>query len=315
MPTGPSFRRAYPSDARITHWLAADGWALRRFDWAPAGAARGSILFQGGRGDIIEKYLESFARWHAQGWAVTAFDWRGQGGSGRLAADSQVGHATDFGVWVGDLADFWSDWTRTAPGPHVATGHSMGGYLILRGLVEGAIAPAAAVLVAPMLGLHAPLGWQMLGERIARLAGRFGDPARAAWRDNEIPGSRTPRQALLTHDVDRYEDELYWKRAHPELALGPPSWAWVSEAFRSTRVLRDDARLGEVKIPVMALVAEADQLVSAKAALATVAQLPDHDIIRFGPESAHEILREADPVRDRALAAIDGFLVTRAARE
>ena len=36
--------------------------------------------------------------------------------------------------------------------------------------------------------------------------------------------------------------------------------------------------------------------------------LPDARLLEFGPEAAHEILREADPVRDRALARIDSFL-------
>ena len=123
------------------------------------GAPRGSILFQGGRGDIIEKYLESFAHWHERGWNITAFDWRGQGGSGRLSPDPHVGHATDFGAFIADLKQFWAEWAPTAPGPRVIMGHSMGGHLILRALAEGAITPDAAVLIAPMLGLHAPFGW------------------------------------------------------------------------------------------------------------------------------------------------------------
>lgn len=308
-----SVRRAYPAAAHLSRWLAGDGWSLRRFDWPAEGVARGSILFQGGRGDIIEKYLESFAHWHAKGWAVTAFDWRGQGGSGRMSADPRVGHATDFAPFITDLAGFWADWSRTAPGPQVVIGHSMGGHLILRGLVEGAITPAAAVLVAPMLGLHAPFGWSGLGERFARTMARLGNPARRAWRDNEIPGTLSPRQALLTHDRNRYEDEQFWKEAHPELLLGPPSWAWVIEAFRSTRMLRDDPRLGTMAVPVLGLIADADKLVSAKLAAATLEKLPDARIVRLGSESAHEILREADAVRDRALDEIDRFLAAYAA--
>ncbi|RYY33462.1 MAG: alpha/beta hydrolase, partial [Sphingomonadales bacterium] len=33
---------------------------------------------------------------------------------------------------------------------------------------------------------------------------------------------------------------------------------------------------------------------------------------RFGDEARHEILREADPVRDRAMQAIDRFLAASA---
>ena len=99
-------RRQHPADATIRYRPAADGWPLRVFDWPAAGAPRGSILFQGGRGDFIEKYLESFAWWHAQGWRVTAFDWRGQGGSGRTTPAPRVGHIADYAQYIADLADF-----------------------------------------------------------------------------------------------------------------------------------------------------------------------------------------------------------------
>lgn len=306
------YRRALPADAQFSCWTAGDGWSHRRFDWPAQGTPRGSIVFQGGRGDIVEKYLESFAHWRARGWSVTAFDWRGQGGSGRLSPDPHVGHTTDFARYIGDLAAFWAEWAPAAPGPRVLMGHSMGGHLALRAMAEGVVRPDAAVLVAPMLGLHAPLGWTWFGEKVAKVLGGFGDSARAAWKDNEIPGAKSTRQALLTHDHDRYEDELFWKRAHPELLLGPPSWRWVIEAFASTRALRADPRLRTMAVPTLALVADADLLVSAKLAVATVQRLPDARIVRFGAESAHEILREADPVRNRALGEIDIFLSSRA---
>ena len=148
--------RAIPPDARVTYWRAADGWAVRRFD--RDGAGRGAILFQAGRADMFEKYLESFDHWHAAGWSVTAFDWRGQGGSGRLGADPHVGHCASFAPWIDDLAGFWRDWRAGRAGPAVLMGHSMGGYLALRAMVEGRVAPDAAVLVAPMLGLRSPVG-------------------------------------------------------------------------------------------------------------------------------------------------------------
>lgn len=56
------------------------------------------------------------------------------------------------------------------------------------------------------------------------------------------------------------------------------------------------------------LVTDADGLVDPKAARRSAARLPHAELVRFGGECAREILREADPVRDRALAAIDAFL-------
>ncbi|WP_445192006.1 alpha/beta fold hydrolase [Sphingomonas sp. Tas61C01] len=310
-PDPARFRRALPAEAAMSSWTASDGWPLRRFDWpVPAGTVRGSVLFQGGRGDIIEKYLEAMTHWHDAGWAVTSFDWRGQGGSGRTTADPHVGHASSFAPFVDDLSVLWHDWRAATPGPHVVMGHSMGGHLVLRAIVEGAIDPDAAVLIAPMLGLRSPVG-AIWGERLARAMRSLGDAARPAWKGHERPGA-IDRQPLLTKDKSRYEDEIYWYRGAPTLRLGPPSWAWLVAAFASTRQQRADPRLQAVKTPVLMLVADADALVDPRAAAAVAAALPDVEMLRFGDGSAHEILREADGVRDRALAAIDGFLDLRA---
>ena len=309
------YRRAIPATARITRWAAPDGWELRRFDWPAEGSSRGRMLFQGGRGDIFEKYLEAFAHWRAQGWSITSFDWRGQGGSGRLSPDAHVGHVEDFQQYTDDFRAFWAGWIAEGAGPHVALGHSMGGHLLLRALVEGAAqgepAPDAAVLIAPMLGLHSPLG-AVLGERAALLLGGVGNAARPAWRGNERPATTETRQALLTHDRERYEDEIFWQSTKPELLLGPPSWRWLIEAFGSTRRLRDDPRLGTLDVPVLFVIADDDKLVSPKAAHKVAAKLPDARIVRFGKESAHEILREANAVRNRAIGEIDLFLAARA---
>jgi lysophospholipase len=305
------YRRAIPAAARITHWTAPDGWTLRRFDWAAQGTPRGRMLFQGGRGDIFEKYLESFAHWHAQGWSITSFDWRGQGGSGRLSPDAHVGHIDDFQHYIDDFRAFWGQWVGEGAGPHVALGHSMGGHLLLRALVEGAAQPDAAVLIAPMLGLHSPLGWA-LGERAAMLMGGVGNSARPAWRGNERPATTETRQALLTHDQQRYEDEIFWQASKPELLLGPPSWRWVVEAFGSTRRLRADPGLATLSVPMLLVVADNDKLVAPKAAYQVAAKLPDAHVVRFGKESAHEILREVDVVRNRAIGEIDRFFAARA---
>lgn len=310
--TNPTFdRRAIPAGAQVTRWAARDGWELRRFTWAPEPGipVRGSILFQAGRGDIFEKYLEAFDHWHRQGWTVASFDWRGQGGSGRLTSAGNCGHIDDFSAYIADLADFFAEWREESPGPHVLMGHSMGGHLVLRALVESVVRPDAAVLIAPMLGLHSPLGQ---GELLARLLGGLGDPSRRAWKGNEKPYTTETRENLLTFDRARYQDELWWQGHAPELLTGPPSWRWVMEAFRSTRELRNDARLRAMAVPLLALIALKDGLVSSTAAIATIEKLPDARIVRFGPESAHEILREADPVRNRALAEIDLFLEARA---
>lgn len=303
-------RHAIPADARLSTWTAPDGWPIRRLDW-PGDGRRGRIMVQGGRGDFIEKYLETLAHFHAAGWSVSMFDWRGQGGSGRLSPDPHVGHASSFTPWVSDLTALWRDWSREGEGPRAILGHSMGGFLVLRALADAAIDPDAAVLVAPMLGLRSFLG-QGIGGALARFIAGLGDPARAAWKHNERPASLKSRQRLLTHDLVRYADARIWHETTPAIRLGPPSWGWLAEAFTQTAALAADPRIETIRTPILALVGDHDGLVDPGAARRVIARLPDAQLVRFGSEAAHEILHEVDPVRDRALALIDAFLAARA---
>jgi lysophospholipase len=241
---------------------------------------------------------------------VTAFDWRGQGGSGRFLADPLVGHVTDFAAWVDDFAGLADAWARRAAGPRVVMGHSMGGHLILRALVERRIAPDAAVLVAPMLGFETaglPLG---LAASLVKLAALIV-PERSAWKGNERPGAaRQSRQVFLTHDVDRYADELWWKEEKPELALGPPSLRWLAQAYASCVRLEAAGAVEHIATPMLILGTEGDRLVSPAAIPCLAARLPNAKLKMFGAEVAHEILRERDGPRDEALAEIDAFLET-----
>lgn len=307
--SGEGVRRRIPDGAVVDRVEAPDGWLLRRLRWeAPLDHQRGSILFLGGRGDHFEKYLECFADWQRRGWQVESFDWRGQGGSGRIGSDPHVGHVDDFAQWIGDLDHFVADWRSRTAGPHVMIAHSMGGHLLLRALAERRVAPDAAILIAPMLGFTAPYP-NRVGLWVARLMKRQGRADRAAWKESEKPGSRGRlRQLLLTHDDGRYADELWWRARDPTLALGPASWQWVEQAYASFVSLGHAGALEHITVPVLALVAAADKLVSGRASRAMVARIAAATVHVYGRESAHEILREVDAVRCDALARIERFL-------
>ena len=303
-------RRAIPAAAQESRWHAADGFAIRRIDWStPPAAAKGSLLFFPGRGDCYEKYLETLDHWHALGWHVTAADWRGQAGSGRLGMDGVTGHIDDFATWVTDLAGLWRAWQAQTPGPHVLAGHSMGGHLVLRGVAEGRVDPDGLLLCAPMLGFHDRFVPAAVMHAAARLMKALGDPRRPAWKWSEKPGEvPADRITLLTHDVERYADELWWRAERPELAMGPGSWGWVERAYASVRGLARADALDAVRMPVLVLATDNDKLVAFDAIADAVARLSDCRLVRFGEEAHHEILREEDAVRDRAIAACDEFL-------
>jgi lysophospholipase len=306
-------RRRIPEAARETRWALPDGHSLRRIDWPGAAVPRGSLLFMPGRGDFYEKYLETPGHWAGKGWRVTAADWRGQGMSGRLGADAVTGHVADFSTWVDDLAALWTAWRAETPGPHVLVAHSMGGHIALRALVEGRIDPDALVLSAPMLDVAGPPVPRWLLHVAARAMTAIGDPRRPAWKWSEKPGQvPADRISLLTGDPERYADELWWREHRPELVMGPASWGWVERAFASMRGLFRPGVLERIHTPVLLLGVERDRLVGFGGILRAAARLPHGELLRFGPEAHHEVLRERDAVRDRALVAIDAFLDRRA---
>lgn len=302
-------RRALPPGARESTWIAPDGQAIRRIDLAASARnQRGSLLFVPGRGDAYEKYIESLTEWHARGWQVTALDWRGQAGSGRAGRDHRTGHVDDFATWVADLGAFWGDWQAPAPAPRVLVAHSMGGHLGLRAVAERRVLPDALVLSAPMLGMAVSGLPHLALHQVARLMAMVGDRRRPAWSENEKPGFQHERMLLLTHDAARYADEAWWRRQRPELDMGPPSWGWMERALASIRLLEQPGRLEAVTVPVLLIGARADELVSYRAIARAAACLPQAELLSFGSEAAHEILREVDAVRDAAMAGIDEFL-------
>lgn len=288
----------------------ADGWTLRTFDLAPSPdrPRRGSMLFLSGFSEFFEKYLESICHWHEAGWHVSSFDWRGQGGSGRLLTNPRVGHIDDYAHFISDLSYIAGRWRTETPGPHVIVCHSMGGHLVMRALAEGRITADAVAMSAPMLGL--PIG--PLQTRWARaVAGMMcwlGLDEHAAWRRAErplLPGMS--RAALLTHDMDRWADEEYWFARHPELELGPPSWAWLRASLRSIEALEAPGILERVNIPILLMMAGKDRLVTNAAIRRAAIHLPNvRTLLITG--AYHELLREGDLWRDQAMNAIDAFL-------
>jgi lysophospholipase len=306
MPPKPFDRRAIPAGAAFSTWAAPDGWPYRLLHWPQEVGAkvRGSLLFAGGRGDFIEKYLEADAHWHARGWDVTAFDWRGQGGSrGAIVG----GHLDSFDPLVDDLAALIADWRARTPAPHVAIGHSMGGHLLLRTLAERKPALAAAVLVAPMVGINSGGLPDWAAAWTASTMSVLGLAHHAAWHAPRTPEpSGSLRQSILTACPERYEDELWWWEREPGFNLGAPSWGWLRAAFASTEELTD-ARLRGIGLPVLFVGTDKDRLVSPAAIRDAAAQIPGAELLMF-PDAAHEILREVDAVRLPAFERIDAFL-------
>jgi lysophospholipase len=299
-------RRRIPEGASLSRWQAPDGWEIRRMDWrqAEGEAVRGSLLFVGGRGDYIEKYLEVHAHWHARGWNVTVFDWRSQGGS---RGDIAGGHLESLDPLVDDLAGFVGQWRGRSRGPHVVVAHSMGGHVLLRALAERRLTIDAAVAVAPMIRIYSRPLPPVLAHGLAATAAALGLGRMPAWKTPRAmlrAGSR--RQRFLTSSTERYADELWWWDREPGYDLGAPSWGWLRAAYRSSARLTP-AALRAIAVPILFIGTQRDRLVSPAAIREAAAIVPGAEMLMF-PDAGHELLRERDEIRLAALERIDSFL-------
>ena len=294
-------RRQYPADMQVHSWPAADGWPLRSFGLPATGTIKGEILFLGGRADFFEKYLEPFQIWRNAGWSVTGFDWRGQGGSGELHAGKGC-HIDDFAIFIDDLAAFSTDWCARTAGPRVMIGHSMGAHVLLRAVAQGAVAPDAMVLLAPMLGIR--LG-PLRGRAMHRLATIGRTPVlnrRLIWT-----GQASPVQGHVTSCSERRQDKQWWKAQRPDLAREGPSWGWLAAATRSIALLERELRAVPSQVPGLMLVSPTDAVIDVAAIRRLSRLLPAVELALIG-QAGHELLRERDEPRMACLAHIDRLL-------
>jgi lysophospholipase len=307
-PESPFDRRRHPDGLAWRAWTAADGWRHRAFHWPAGGGApgapRGSLIYQSGRGDFIEKYLEACHHWHRRGWDVQGFDWRGQGGSGRLRPGSRADDRTSFDPLIDDLVAFVTQWRATTPGPHVLVAHSMGAHVALRACAERGLDLDALVLVAPMLALQTRRLPRVVASAAVALARAIGLGPRAAVRDRI---DHPLRYLRLTASRERYDDSQWWKRTDPALGMGAPTWNWLGAALAGSRRLLAADRLEQVRTPMLLMTAGLDRLVDNAVTRVVARRLPDATLADY-PGARHELLREADGDRVAAFAAIDAFL-------
>ncbi|MGJ8618193.1 MAG: alpha/beta fold hydrolase [Sulfitobacter sp.] len=218
------------------HWVdTSDGKRIRVAHW-PAPATKGTVLLFPGRTEYIEKYGPAASDLAARGLGTFAIDWRGQGLADRMLDDPRVGHVDAFSDYQKDVAAMLRAARELAlPRPFFLLAHSMGGCIGLRAVIEGLPVQAAA-FTAPMWGITIAPHLRHLASVLSHLMPRFG-------RGHLMPpGSKAEPYVLaepfednmLTTDAQMYDMMRDHLIAHPELALGGPSFVWLREALVET---------------------------------------------------------------------------------
>ena len=279
------------------HWLkTSDGKRIRVGHWTPDDAKNGTVMIFPGRTEYVEKYGRSAAEFVQRGFACLAVDWRGQGLADRLLDDPRVGHVDHFPDYQKDVqATLDMAAELGLPKPWYVIGHSMGGAIGLRAVLEGHDF-AACAFTGPMWGIF----FTPLMKPLSRLT--------AYWGPRVGLGEKTPPTTslesyvvsqpfdgnVLTRDPGMYrmmQDQL---AAHPELALGAPSTIWLREALDECAWLMEQTA---PDTPCLTFMGSHEQIVDRKAIRARVLNWPRGTLVEI-PDGEHEVLMEPPEVRN-----------------
>lgn len=233
----PLFIDVHPGPAGgMAHWVeTSDAKRIRVGHW-PVEGAKGTVLLFPGRSEYIEKYGPAANDLAARGLGTIAIDWRGQGLADRLLDDPLIGHVDAFSDYQKDVAAMLRAARELGlPRPFFLLAHSMGGCIGLRAVIEGLPVQAAA-FTGPMWGIRVAPHLRHVASVLSHVMPRIG-------RGHLLPpGTKLEPYVLaepfegnmLTTDAEMYDMMRDQLAAHPELALGGPSFVWLREALTET---------------------------------------------------------------------------------
>jgi alpha-beta hydrolase superfamily lysophospholipase len=268
-----------------TAWLAmADGQPLFLRDW-PLARSRGAVLLVHGLGEHSGRYGR-LAQWFNQrGYAVRGYDQRGHGRTpGRRGG---LRHGDDL---LADLATVYHDYADGLPHPPLLLGHSMGGLVALRAVLDGCVAPPALVLSSPVLRSWESPRMIALARLLARLAPSL--PLRSGLDFDQ-----------LSHD----------RQVVADYRRDPLRHGWITPRLADF-IFRDGARCiadaATLALPTLLLVADSDGLVdpAGSRAFARKAASSGRLTTRFFSTLYHELFNEAEPGRGQVLMQLGDWL-------
>ena len=299
----PFFTDVHPGPAAgAAHWaVTSDGKRIRIGHW-PLEGARGTVLLFPGRTEYIEKYGQTAAELAERGLATVSIDWRGQGLAERLLPDPLVGHVESFSDYQKDVAALMRAARELAlPRPYFLLAHSMGGCIGLRAVMEG-LSVQAAAFTGPMWGIYVKPHLRLMASVLAHVMPRIG-------RGHGLPPGTTTlpyvqsdpfEDNMLTTDQQMWDMMRDQLAAHPELALGGPSFTWLREAFAETDHLASRAA---PSLPAVTWLGGNERIVATPRIHARMENWKGGRL-ELVDGAEHELLMESDAIR---IPVLDGI--------
>ncbi|WP_170357944.1 alpha/beta fold hydrolase [Ruegeria arenilitoris] len=290
------------------HWVTtADDTRIRVGHWYPEGAKNGTVMMFPGRTEYIEKYGNTAVEFIDRGFAFLAVDWRGQGLADRLLDDPRVGHVDQFTDYQQDVhAALELAVQLDLPKPWYVIGHSMGGAIGLRAVLERDVF-AACAFTGPMWGIFFTPIMKPLSRLTAYWGPRIGlgEKTPPTTSLESYVASQPFEGNMLTRDAAMYQMMKDQLEAHPELALGAPSTIWLREALDECAWLMEQTA---PSTPALTFLGSHEQIVDRKAIRARMANWPSGTLVEI-PDGEHEVLMEAPDVRGPVFDQLTGHFL------
>jgi len=273
-----------PAELALT---AADGTRLVGTEWFPAAAPSSVLVVVHGLKDHVGRYGELATRAGRDGRSVIGFDLRGHGRSGGARA-----WVRRFDEYLADLDLVLGEVERRHPGlPVHLFGHSMGGAIVTKYVLDRRPKVAGVILSAPALRPPASVS--------AVTAGFTG-----------FLGAVAPHAAVFrlpNRDFSRDPAVVQAMENDPLISQMPAPARTAAELLRSMRWIRE--RAAEFTVPLLALHGTADRLTHPEGSRAFVAAVrsPSKEL-RMYPSLVHDLLHE--PERATVLEDISAWITT-----
>jgi len=275
---------------------------------------KGAILLVQGRTEAYLKYQELYFQLHAAGYAVFSMDHRGQGLSGRLLADPQIGHVGHFSDYQKDQLQFIHQVVQPQLAslqqrvPLFLLAHSMGGAVSAQLLAAEPTLFKAAVLSSPMMAPNASIGISERDGCVLESAIGWACQDCYAGFASQPYHEQLFSDNILTRDEPRYQRFRQTYRQTPALQLGGPSWQWLGEACEVSDQMPELAT--NIKTQILILQSGDEKAVSNQAQQEFCRDLGQYcahqQVVRFDG-ALHELLFERDEIRSQAVQQILQF--------
>ncbi len=273
-----------------------------------ADAPVGNITICHGFTENNEKFFEMCYYFLKMNLNVFSYDHRGHGRSHRHNSHPQVVHIKNFSQYVDDLHTFVKKVIRKeAPSlPMYLFSHSMGGAVAVQYLQTHPDVFTKAVLSAPMIKAKTagvPEGIANFAARLFILLGK---------EKEKVVGYKlfNPEKSYEdSHSTSKARFDYYHKRRieNPLFQTTAPSYRWVSEAIRVSKLNLSEKRNKKVTASVLLCQPEEDSTVFSEYEDIFIKLVP-HGKLRKFTDCKHEIYMSIDSTVKEYLDVIEDFL-------